>query len=364
MDLITGRIALPLPGADLDPPADAPAGAAGGAGAGCGCPSGEVVPCGADAQVLVPLGAALGTTDELAELVGVGPLDPDLLRQLLLAAPELRAVWVDENGVPLATGSRTWRPHRGDPADLRAQLLALAAQTPPRPEPRDPEDHGRPGAGPPLSSSPTGPPGGATTPDAMSLCSSWFSLVQRAHPPGTPGPYRVGERLRRLLTVRRPLCEWPGCGMPARRCDMEHDLAWPAGATCGCQLGPCCRRHHRVKQTGWSKTRTATGVRWTGPTGRSWWSPSPHQPPAAPVRPLPDLPAPDPLALLSRAEWEGELDQADALLDGCGHSDRCDDLEPPDVDLLRHRLRWTGTTWTLDLADAQGWQDIPHPAHR
>ena len=142
-------------------------------------------------------------------------------------------------------------------------------------------------------------------------------------------------------------------------------MAWPKGATCACQVGPCCRRHHRVKQTGWTKTRTAMGVCWTGPTGRSWASPTPHRLPAPPVRPLPPLPVADPTVLLSRLEWESELDPDDPRLDGCGFSDRCDDVEPVDVgDPVRWRLRWTDTTWTLDLADVQAWQDIPHTADR
>jgi hypothetical protein len=57
--------------------------------------------------VVVPLGAALGTTDELAELVGSGPLHPDELARLLLHGPRLRAVTVDDAGVPVAVGSRT-----------------------------------------------------------------------------------------------------------------------------------------------------------------------------------------------------------------------------------------------------------------
>ncbi|HEU0101094.1 MAG TPA: DUF222 domain-containing protein, partial [Mycobacteriales bacterium] len=273
VDLLTGRIALPIPGLDLDAGPDefgagtaATCELAGGSAGGCGCPAGALVPCGADMHVLVPLGAALGTTDELAELVGGGPLDPDLLRRLLLAAPRLRAVWVDEAGVPVSTSSRTRQPGRGDLAEVQAQLLALAAQVPPRPEPRHPDDHdqgppaGEGAADPPDLPAPVAARPVPPSPPPPPKLPAWLG---GAHPPGTAGSYRVPERLRRLLTARRPLCEWPGCGMPARRCDMEHDLAWPAGPTCGCNLGPCCRRHHRVKQTGWTKTRTGTGVTWT-----------------------------------------------------------------------------------------------------
>jgi hypothetical protein len=67
-DLLLGRDTLP-PGGDQ--PAHC--------GAGCGCRAGQPVPCGAELVVHVPLGAALGVTDEVAELAGHGPLEPDLL---------------------------------------------------------------------------------------------------------------------------------------------------------------------------------------------------------------------------------------------------------------------------------------------
>jgi hypothetical protein len=104
----------------------------------------------------------------------------------------------------------------------------------------------------------------------------------------SPGPYVVPRRLQRLLLVRSPRCEWPGCGRRAmkvvavRGCDVDHDLAWPAGPTCGCNAGPLCRRHHRIKQLGWIKHRRADGsVGWTGPTGRTWTSPRQHPRPAS-----------------------------------------------------------------------------------
>ena len=123
----------------------------------CGCGLAAAVPCGAQVQVLVPLGAALGVTDELAELVGHGPLDPDLLRQLLHTSPVLRAVWIDQHGIPVAVADTTSRPRRHDPVDLRRALLTLAATPPPPPDqhhPRHPHDHPpRPG------STSTGPAG-------------------------------------------------------------------------------------------------------------------------------------------------------------------------------------------------------------
>jgi hypothetical protein len=107
-----------------------------------------------------------------------------------------------------------------------------------------------------------------------------------------PGGYVPPQRLKQLLRARAPRCEWPGCGRRASRaaatpCDIDHDLAWPFGPTCACNTGPLCRRHHRIKQQGWTKRRQPDGsVRWTDPTGRTWTSPNQHEPaPRAQPRP-------------------------------------------------------------------------------
>jgi len=238
------------------------------------------VPCGAQLLVHVTHGGALGTTPEVAVLTGHGPIEPAVLQELLLNAPQLRAVFVDAAGVPVSVSDNISRPRPRDPESVRAALLALAAETPPSPQPRHPDDHrrddhrlddhrrddrrpddrrpddrssqdgGLSDAEVPLPAPPPVPPG--------------------AHPSGAPGTYRPSRRLRRLVDARAPMCEFPGCGVRAVACDAEHDRAWPAGATCACQLGPCCRRHHRVKQEGWTKTRGEhSAVRWTTPTGRS-----------------------------------------------------------------------------------------------
>jgi len=111
-----------------------------------------------------------------------------------------------------------------------------------------------------------------------------------AHPVGTAGPYRVPTRLARLLKVRAPRCEWPGCGHRAAGCDLDHDQPWPAGPTCGCNLGPLCRRHHRLKHALLAKHRTpGNNVRWTSPTGRSWTAPSQHTAPQTARRPAPPV---------------------------------------------------------------------------
>jgi hypothetical protein len=348
----------------------------------CGCLPGQPVPCGTDTAVLLPVGAGLGTTDELAELVGHGPLEPDLTEQLLLAGPVLRPVWVDADGVVVAAGDTTIRPQRGDPAAVRAALLALQDLPPPPLQPRHPLDHRAEQPPVPPAAQTVFAPIGALHPphlpttapatsdgrvpaDARVLAPASLGSCGGEHPAGTPGPYRPSRRLRRLIELRAPRCEWPGCGARAVRCDAEHDLAWPAGPTCPCNLGPCCRRHHRIKQLGWTKTRRPRGVvTWTDPTGRSWTSPGQHPPPAAPTRPPPPIPTATPLDELSPLELEDELSHLGLLPADTGPFTTPADAAPADEgppasDRLRHRLLHTDTRWTLDLTNPYPWQDLP-----
>jgi hypothetical protein len=95
--------------------------------AGCGCRTGQAAPCGADIQVLVPLSSALDISDEPAELVGHGPIESDVLQDLLLNAPQLTPVFVGDDGVPVAIGTTVPPPERGDPVALRTALLSVAS---------------------------------------------------------------------------------------------------------------------------------------------------------------------------------------------------------------------------------------------
>jgi hypothetical protein len=255
-------------------------------------------------------------------------------RRAAARLPRAAAVFVDEHGLPVAEGP-TARVERGDVAGLREALLRLAGSPPPAERiPRHPDDHppgpppgppdGPPGPapGPPPDSPPSPTPGSplsrsrATPPDRTSARPR---VLTHPHPPGTPGPYRPPASLRRFLRVRAPRCEWPGCGARAACCDQDHDLAHPYGPTCGCNLGTLCRRHHRVKQTGWTKTRRPDGVRWTSPAGRTWLSPHQHTAPAVSTR----QPAPPPattgdehLSPLEHEDLLWDLDPSDPRLDG------------------------------------------------
>lgn len=357
------------------------------------------MPCGAQVQVLVPLGAALGVTDEVAEVTGHGPVDGDLLAQRMLAAPALRPVWIDEHGVPVAGGARLRTVRRGDAADVRRSLLELARQRPPdRLHPRHLHDHHPPRppdrpvpqrrAGPDSQDGAGGDDvrgndagangvreagaGGDGAP-AGHAEPAQPSAPAGAHPARTPGSYQPPRQLRRLLTTRAPLCEWPGCGARSTRCDLDHDRAWPGGATCACNLGPLCRRHHRCKQQGWVKHRSGSGsVRWTGPTGRTVTSPAPYQPAATPVRGLPPLPAePDPYDLLGPLEFEDEMYSAHPdhpMFHDLDHAELCSEPDPDDpahggddIDTMRRSILSGASAWTLGLADPYAWLQPPLP---
>jgi hypothetical protein len=83
--------------------------------------------------------------------------------------------------------------------------------------------------------------------------------------------YRLPADLDRHVVLRDRTCTVPGCGQPALRCDGEHAVPWPYGATSEDNCGAMCRWHHRLKtHCGWTVERLADGsVLWTSPQGLS-----------------------------------------------------------------------------------------------
>jgi hypothetical protein len=84
------------------------------------------------------------------------------------------------------------------------------------------------------------------------------------------GRYRPPPSLWHLIQIRNQRCTYPGCRMPAARCDDEHTIPFgKGGRTCECNLGPVCRHHHRVKQLeGWRLEQPEPGVlAWVTPSG-------------------------------------------------------------------------------------------------
>jgi hypothetical protein len=98
----------------------------------------------------------------------------------------------------------------------------------------------------------------------------------------SPGTYRPNAALARLIRAREPECRMAGCR--SQITDLDHVVPFPHGQTTISNLGPLCRRHHRMKtHSRWrQQTRTndepcngggggesggAHGWTWTTPAG-------------------------------------------------------------------------------------------------
>jgi hypothetical protein len=118
--------------------------------------------------------------------------------------------------------------------------------------------------------------------------------------------YRPPQHLTDHIITRDGQCAFPFCTHRARRSDLDHITAYPAGTTSATNLQPLHRRHHNAKtQAGWQARRdTRTGVmHWISPAGRHhsarpperWTTPqppSPHTRPATRASGTPPCPAP------------------------------------------------------------------------
>jgi hypothetical protein len=209
----------------------------------------------------VPEATLTGRAYRPGDLSGIGPVDPDLARDLAAAAARNpRSTWcvtvTDNQGHAIGHGCA--RPVKR----------------------RKPGGHDPPG-GPSFTFTPTdhpGPPGGYGTwrfttgqqdllieigPLPAGECDHQWQA--RGHDPGV--------MLRHLTEVRNARCTGPGCRRPAGRCDFEHNVPYEAGGrTCLCNGGPKCRSDHRMKQDPrWNAEQLPGGyVRWTAPSGRQY----------------------------------------------------------------------------------------------
>ncbi len=131
--------------------------------------------------------------------------------------------------------------------------------------------------------------------------------------------YRPTEAMRQRVLDRDRHCRAPGCDAPAWRCDADHDIPWPRGVTCDCNLTTFCRRHHNAKtHGGWTTKLAPDGtLTMTSPLGRVY---------TTYVEPLPTVP-----------DWPNANDSPP---------------EEPDDESLQaeHVLHLTADPWHLDLA--------------
>ncbi len=88
----------------------------------------------------------------------------------------------------------------------------------------------------------------------------------------TERQYRPSAALTAFVRMRAMTCSFPGCNKPAHRCDLDHLIPWPAGATHPGNLAPLCRLHHLVKTfSGWTPTAKPNGrIQWSAPTGHTY----------------------------------------------------------------------------------------------
>src|ERR1700691_4903902 len=228
-----------------------------------GGPLAGVIPPGFTGHVnlTVPATTVLNLADRPGELGGIGPVDPDLARDLAgAAARNPRSKWcvtvTDKDGH--AVGHGCARPVKR----------------------RKPDGHDPPG-GPSFTFAPAdqpGPHGGYGTwrfttgqqdflieigPLPAGDCDHRWEA--KGHAPGAP--------LRHLTEIRNATCTGPGCRRPAARCDFEHNIPYEAGGqTCWCNGGPKWRFEHRVKQDPrWQAEQLENGnIRWTMPSGRQY----------------------------------------------------------------------------------------------
>ncbi|KUI37328.1 HNH endonuclease signature motif containing protein [Mycobacterium sp. GA-2829] len=93
-----------------------------------------------------------------------------------------------------------------------------------------------------------------------------------------PGPdpephYRPSAKLAAFVRARDLFCRFPGCDVPAERCDIDHVVPWPYGPTHASNLNCKCRTHHLGKTfwDGWHDEQFPDGtVIWTTPTGQRY----------------------------------------------------------------------------------------------
>jgi hypothetical protein len=237
-----------------------------------GGPLNGAIPPGFAARVnlTIPATTVLDLADRPGEMGGIGPIDPDLARDLARAAARSgRSRWcvtvTDQDGHAIGHGCA-----RPASATGRAQ----------RDKPSGPDPPGEPRFTFTLAN-PPGPTGGyGTWRFSTGIPGQRDLLIEIGPLPAGECDHRwearghdPGVMLRHLAQVRHATCTGPGCRRPAIRCDFEHNVPYEAGGrTCMCNGNPKCRFDHRMKQDArWNAEQLPSGdVRWTAPSGRQY----------------------------------------------------------------------------------------------
>jgi hypothetical protein len=104
--------------------------------------------------------------------------------------------------------------------------------------------------------------------------------------------YQVSDAQRAFVSARDVTCRFPGCGVRATRCQVDHAIAWEdGGPTDAVNLGALCIRHHNLKtHSGWKiiSTESDGSCVWRSPRQRRYQReraeiiPAAQPPPAGP----------------------------------------------------------------------------------
>ena len=182
------------------------------------------------AQVVLDVHVPVSTVLDLSRAPGTldryGPISAEHVR--LPRPASLRRVMVDAvDGRPIAVDDRA-RAAEQDPQGLREQVQAMLA------------------------------------PEVV------LDAEEPQHDPSA--------RLARLVDLRDVHCCGPGCS--SSRTERDHLRPYPDGPTSAANLALESPRCHHAKHNGWTLERHPDGsTTWRSPLRRTYWRPSPHQPP-------------------------------------------------------------------------------------
>jgi uncharacterized protein DUF222 len=216
--------------------------------------TGRKTPLPALVNVTIPAGTLLGWSNAPADVGSWGLMDAGTVRDLIEAAsrhPRTRWCYT-------LTG-------------LDDQAIAHACARGPHPWPPPPPGRDEP--------SRDGPSRGPSS--RIDQLNDLLSRLNAAPEPIARGTcdhahredrYTPGRKLKHLIRARTARCCAPGCGAQAITSEIDHTIPYPAGASCECNLGPLCQRHHHAKHApGWKLQQTHPGImRWTTPSGRTY----------------------------------------------------------------------------------------------
>jgi hypothetical protein len=92
--------------------------------------------------------------------------------------------------------------------------------------------------------------------------------------------YKPTRAIEREVVARDQKCLWHACNRPAVLVELDHREEYPDGETSPDNLGPLCKRHHKVKHSsGFMIVKNADGsYSWTTRFGQTFVTPKPEQP--------------------------------------------------------------------------------------